>query len=426
MRRSGGFKIRLLAYCNSNCDTRPTPFNDDCEAATTLTPFTTVIGTTNYALYQPNPNFALACENNASVLDVWYKYHSDTTPLRASRAKLLLRSFSMDTLYYSVYKGNCNTFQLLVDCKSIPSYGIASDSFPILESNQDYYVRFWTHAPFYAANFTVQLQETQFFNNLPIANAVTTNTCQPFAQVDVTAANYRSWLGLMDNGQLVAEINPYGNLLGNVSGGYFINSSGTIRRASGTPYLDRNVGIRVGTQPTTDVGIRLYFTEQERARYFAAVGANPIAVTHYAGALCMANTQSGSGDVLPAVIRNAPNGNYYVEFNTRRFSGFFIGPNRSLVFTQDLEKNSHLLTIEYLYPVPVSDDLKVAFTAAELAQQGQLRITDVLGKTVLETPLLILSGLNTVNLNLATLTNGIYFLTISDGVHQTTQKIVKQ
>jgi hypothetical protein len=69
--------------------------------------------------------------------------------------------------------------------------------------------------------------------------------------------------------------------------------------------------------------------------------------------------------------------------------------------------------------------LKVAFTAA-LTHQGQLRITDVLGKTVLETPLLILSGTNTLNLNLATLTNGIYFLTISDGIHQTTQKIVKQ
>jgi hypothetical protein len=405
------------------------PANDNCYRAASFPVGALTDGTTVNATLSSNPNLALPCEPSQNIKDVWYKFRSDTG---AQRAFYIRVSFDMSEsllpLKYAFYKDNCANLERISGCKQLfPKPEIQRDTFYLLDANQDYFVRVWTDssAP---VNFKIGFRSLQNFDQAPIANATTVNSCKPFTTVNVTNSNSRNWISLIDTTSgIVAEINPNGNLLGLTSGGYFINSTGTIRRANGTtPYLDRNIGIKVTNQPTTDVGVRLYFTEQERAAYFAAAGANPLAVTHYAGALCVASAQSGSTDLLPAVINRTANGNYYVEFNTRRFSGFFIGPNNRLVFSSDVNAERDKLNIVAAYPIPVTTELAVIFTAQQRTENGKLFITDILGKVVLAKALTIETGQNGLQLDVSTLANGLYFLNISDGIRQASKKIVKQ
>jgi ligand-binding sensor domain-containing protein len=404
-----------------------TPANDSCQNAFVIPKLNFVSGTTAKATSETNVNRILSCETNQNVKDVWYKFRSDTGALRGFVVRLKVSNVSAAPLKYIVYKGSCNEFASISACKSVAANQQQTDTLRLLEANQDYFVRVWAIDSSQTANFTVQIHAVQNFSSTPLGQVNTTTVCQPFSSVNVNNTNSQKWISMIDTtGSIVAEINPNGNLLGLTTGGYFINSSGTIRRASGIPYLDRNIGIKVTNQPTTDVSIRLYFTERERAAYFATVGVNPIAVTHYAGALCLGNVQSGSGDLLPAVVRNTPNGNYYVEFNTRRFSGFFIGPNNSLVFSKELNAESDKLRIETAYPTPVTNELVVIFMAVQRAEKGKISITNVLGKVVLDKALTIESGQNDLKIDASTLANGLYFITLTNGQQQVVKRFVKQ
>ncbi len=401
--------------------------NDTCQNAQLLTPSVSTSGTTANATSETTPNRVLPCETNQNVKDVWYRFRSDTGQLRAFRMQLMVNNLPASTpLKYAVYTGTCGDFVRIGACKSLIVNSQLLDTLTLLEANQDYFIRVWANDSNQIAVFTLKIQGIQNFNVVPIASFNTVNSCQSFASADVTTINSQKWLSLIDPTGVVAEMNPNGNLLGQVTGGYFINSTGTIRRASGTPYLDRNIGIKVVNQPTTDVSIRLYFTERERAAYFAIVGANPLAITHYAGASCSATVQSGSGDLFPAVIRITPSGNFYAEFVTRRFSGFFLGPNRGLVFSNEVNADADKLQIQAIYPTPVSAELTVVFTAHQATTQGRVFITGILGKTLVDKIINIQSGSNNLQLNTATLSNGLYFVNISDGVNQASKKVVKQ
>lgn len=404
-----------------------TPANDSCQNAFVIPKLNFASGTTAKATSETSASRILSCETNQNVKDVWYRFRSDTGALRDFAVRLNVSNVSAAPLKYVVYKGNCTEFAQISGCKTVAANQQQRDTLRLLEANQDYFVRVWAVDSNQTANFTVQIHAVQNFSGTPLGQVNTTTACQPFSSVNVNNTNSQKWISMIDTtGNIVAEINPNGNLLGLTTGGYFINASGTVRRASGIPYLDRNIGIKVTNQPTTDVSIRLYFTERERAAYFAAVGVNPIAVTHYAGALCLGNVQSGSGDLLPAVVRNTPNGNYYVEFNTRRFSGFFIGPNNSLVFSKEMNAESDKLRIETAYPMPVINELAVIFTATQRTGKGRVSITNILGEVVLGNDLIIESGQNYLKMDVSHLANGLYFLNISDGVRQVSKKIVKQ
>ncbi len=418
----GVFRIRLSEVIAVN-----NPPNDMCQNAATFTPSVFLNGTTANATAETSPSRVLPCETNQNVRDVWYKFRSDTGALRPFRMQLTLTQGANSTAFkYAVYAGSCSDFILRGACKTVALNSTILDTIVLSEANQDYYIRVWSADTTQEAAFSIKIQNVQNFNAVPIAQATTTTVCQPFASVNISAANSQKWNTLMDGNAIVAEINPNSNVLGQVTGGYFINLTGTIRRASGTPYLDRNIGIKVTNQPTTNVSVRLYFTERERAAYFAVVGANPLAVTHYAGALCLATVQTGSGELLPASIQSTPSGDYYVEFNTTRFSGFFLGPNRSLVFSQELNADPTKLMIQEVYPTPVLTELGVVFTAHQATSKGRIWVTDILGKTVLNNTINIESGRNEFKLNTSALATGLYILHISDGVYETAKKVIKQ
>jgi uncharacterized delta-60 repeat protein len=400
--------------------------NDTCQNATILSPSVPMKGSTANATSETAPNRVLPCETNQNVKDVWYRFRSDTGQLRAFKMQLTFTNLTTTTPFkYVVYSGTCSDFILRGPCKTVTT-NVLLDTLTLLEANQDYFIRVWASDSTQIANFSILLQNIQGFNAVPIAQFNTVTACQSFTSFDVNPTNSQKWISMIDPTGIVAEMNPNGNLLGQVTGGYFINGTGTLRRASGTPYLDRNIGIKVVNQPTTDVGIRLYFTERERAAYFAVVAANPIAITHYAGALCSATVQTGSGDLFPALIRSTPSGNYYAEFSTRRFSGFFLGPNRSLVFSKEVNADPAKLMIKEVYPLPISTELAIVFTAFQATTNGRVFITDVLGKVLIDKTINIQSGRNELQINTASLSNGLYFINISDGIYQTAKKVIKQ
>lgn len=318
---------RIIAFCESDCN-RNVP-NDSCQNAIVLMDNALLRGITNDATSSAN-NAALnmSCETDQNVIDVWYKFHTETGINRSFDVSLLFETSA--TAKYAVYKGVCGNLVRVNDCKSASAFSIKTDTLRFLDADQDYFVRVWTLRDS-AVSFNIRLNKVSKFISIPISNAPTVNVCKPFASVNINSTNSTKWVSITDETGIVAEINTNGNLLGQVTGSYFINRTGTIRRASGLPYLDRNIGIGVTDQPVRDVSVKLYVSDADMTAYFNAVGADPLAVTHYAGALCSPTALSINGDLLPATIGRIPNGNFYIQFNTRRFSGFLIGPYATLI-----------------------------------------------------------------------------------------------
>lgn len=77
-----------------------------------------------------------------------------------------------------------------------------------------------------------------------------------------------------------------------------------------------------------------------------------------------------------------------------------------------------------LFPNPATDKLFVSYTT-EKPQALSIRITDVTGKEVMQTPLQGVAGPNLLPLDVATLENGAYFITISDGTSSKTTRFIK-
>jgi hypothetical protein len=420
--RKSGVKEILLAGVCATCQLPPS--NDDCVNAMALPYGIAINGYNAYATYQNTPTMGLSCENGQPVNDVWYKFSSDNSPERWTHLQLLLINKNAGDFFYMFYKGACDNLQPLKTCRLVTGHQTLLDTLFLLEGGQDYYLRLWTRG-MASCNYDLLVNPIRSLSQTPLASAATTTQCQPFASVRIDNTNKSKWVSLLDDGKLVAEINANNNLLGEVTGGYFVNQTNVIRRASGVPYLDRNVGIQVSSSPSTDVTLRLYFSEQDRMNYWSEVGANPVAVTHYGGAFCMANTQAGSGDLLPAVLRQTLSRTYYVEFNTRRFSGFFIGPNQSLVFSEEPSISLPSLGILQLYPQPLQTLLHGLVSVAE-RKAVLMRLTDATGRTLRTETWDLQTGINRFELDMSEMPSGLYFLNLMDGHQLLSNKIIKQ
>ncbi|HNL07743.1 MAG TPA: T9SS type A sorting domain-containing protein, partial [Chitinophagales bacterium] len=78
-----------------------------------------------------------------------------------------------------------------------------------------------------------------------------------------------------------------------------------------------------------------------------------------------------------------------------------------------------------LFPNPVTDILQVYFTATNSSKTA-IRVYDVVGRLVFEEFLWSVVGENNTQINTQQLPNGIYFLQITHGNEQKTQRFVKQ
>ena len=144
------------------------------------------------------------------------------------------------------------------------------------------------------------------------------------------------WSRIVDptTGRLLAEINPNGNDLGDVTVNLTDYSAVPTAPFAGQPLLSRYLNItpeRGGASYTKNGGVhvRLYFTDAELAQYNTAVGRNfgwnSLAVTHYDDVNTDCDLHNSTGDYLTeAVTATGDYGSsaHYLEFVTQSFSEF--------------------------------------------------------------------------------------------------------
>ena len=75
------------------------------------------------------------------------------------------------------------------------------------------------------------------------------------------------------------------------------------------------------------------------------------------------------------------------------------------------------------YPIPATDELNVVFTSDE-EKSNSIRITDVLGKTLLTFNDNSVIGKNKFTLDVATISSGIYMIEVMNGDQKSIQKIM--
>ena len=131
------------------------------------------------------------------------------------------------------------------------------------------------------------------------------------------------------DGKTIAEINPRGNNLGDISALLFVQQ-GDVRTNLGKPYLNRNIEITPTIQPTTPVDVRIFY----RASEFDALKKTGTLTTEKQ--LIVARvSDNASGLCSPAfsgtpaaIITPKAGGNYaadkYIRFETTGFSQFFF------------------------------------------------------------------------------------------------------
>lgn len=92
----------------------------------------------------------------------------------------------------------------------------------------------------------------------------TFTTCETALPVTITNANNNSWVPILDTkGDVVAEINANGNVLGTVSTKFYTQNSHVREDVDHKLYLNRNLNIIPQNLPATNVSLRLYIKKYE-------------------------------------------------------------------------------------------------------------------------------------------------------------------
>jgi hypothetical protein len=81
------------------------------------------------------------------------------------------------------------------------------------------------------------------------------------------------------------------------------------------------------------------------------------------------------------------------------------------VFTTDGPARLAELETTSLFPNPASSDVQVAYTA-EVEGMANIRVVDLTGRTLIANQFDMIAGANRINMNVADLSNGSYFLAI--------------
>ena len=153
------------------------------------------------------------------------------------------------------------------------------------------------------------------------------------------AVSGSQWTDFQSAGRIIASINSMGQDLGTTRVSVY-PYTGSVRFSNNEYYLNRNFVIRPGNQPSTNVKVRLYFTdsEVEALRSAAACGACPVlndayllGITKYTGVVSdengnLADDQGGLFQFIPgASVDIIPyDAGYYAELTVNSFSEFWL------------------------------------------------------------------------------------------------------
>lgn len=304
--------------------------------------------------------------------DVWYKI---TMPATGSTVVQLSRynNNTATNMSMMAFSGACGSLTRIA-CAFNNKFGFPNDTssyicrMPIIgrTPGETIFIRVSTasaNSPFFGlitdskSYFTIGAFDNSASVMPAVAsNANTCNSIQP-TTIDSASGKLYMWVPLLDaNGNIIGEVHPAGNKLGNVTGGVYVNN-GALRSNSGVAYLDRNFTITPSALLLKDsyskVWVRLYARQNEINTYNNAAG-------------------------------DATIGNYKINKNTDNCSSTFINPGNAVLNVTDSGRYSsdYFLTTSttsfssfYLYkggiglPVPLR---LVSFSAALQNKNTQL------------------------------------------------------
>jgi trimeric autotransporter adhesin len=192
------------------------------------------------------------------------------------------------------------------------------------------------------------------------------NACTTGTTITIDNENSNYWVPITGpDGNIMAEIYANGNILGTVTSSFYTNSSGIVRMAGGTKYLDRNMTITPQFQPSSTVKIRLYMSKAE----FDALDADPLGgVTAITDLKILKNTDPCSSSlsntttlITPTFAEAHGTGGYVLQGNISSFSSFYFAssnialPQQLLAFTGSLQSDGTHLNWESANEVNTSN-----------------------------------------------------------------------
>jgi hypothetical protein len=155
------------------------------------------------------------------------------------------------------------------------------------------------------------------------------------------STNSAGWIDFVQNGQLVASVNPNNQNMGAIGVQAFINT-GTVRNNQTQYYLDRNVTIKPANPSlTSNATVRIYFLDSESEKLIAATGCAGCSKPASAYALGISKYTDTNKNNEDGNIANNSGGNwafiasantikvpfdkgYYAEIQVKDFSEFWF------------------------------------------------------------------------------------------------------
>lgn len=182
--------------------------------------------------------------------------------------------------------------------------------------------------------------------------------CQPADPMESTASNAYEWIPLTDSlGNAIGEINPNGNILGQIECDFYVHNGPVRTDLSGNMYLDRNITIHTEFDPVSPVSVRLYIKKDE----FDTLMAQPGSLI---GSILDLKVFKNEDDCQPAIsgpalpvtsaitVSNWNNG-YVLAFDVDAFSSFYFAggdvtvlPIELISFKGEVKEDHNLLIWE--------------------------------------------------------------------------------
>lgn len=340
---SGNGTTPRISVCVSSAVTAPA--NDDCSGAVSLTvgdgfctsPVTgTLIGATPST---GAPSFT--CGTSTLTNDVWYKVLVQAGKTVTVQTSAVNATAGNNMLLQVIHSSNnaCGGTLTSRACDDNSNDDEVSDFMSKVTftnsgtSDSTYFLRVIANEDIDISDFAICAWNSGIIKPISVTGGCTQNS------INIDSAYKYTWVPLTDvSGDIIAEIFPNGNKLGNTTFSYYINS-GSVRTSNiGVKYLDRNISISPTTQPATPVLVRLYYKSTELA---ALQAADPNVLSTNLNATKTSNTCSNSAtNIAGGGTFLTQNG--YGKYNT---SDSFIVVTASSFSTFFLHGGTTLLTL---------------------------------------------------------------------------------
>ena len=321
---------------NSTTQTFTTLITNDDASSAILLPLSSTC--TNATLVGATANASepsISCQGtNGNYTSVWFKFVAPSSGMVKISTDYAVPSVLTDSklaVYSASNPADYSTFNI-IGCdedNGLTGSGYLSILYVAgLTGGNTYYVKVDKYSSITsAAPFCISVEEL-------VASMLSTNTACPTVSTNTYVDAGTAWSSVIDaTGNLIANVKLNGNNLDQIDGSQNINTAAVRQDALGRYYLDRNYLLKVSTQPTTPVGIQLFFKNTELSA-LTAVDPNAtlsnLIVNKQPGTTCNSNFSASNGSVQVLTPTSGSGADLsYVQANVSSFSNFYISSQQS-------------------------------------------------------------------------------------------------